>query len=85
MTDSLTLFNHAGSGTDAKLTSIITSWDPSTRNYIFTPVATTPIGKWVVVVESKPPGFASPIELGKFYVTIQKTPLPTFSPPSLKT
>ncbi len=83
MTDQ-TLFNYAGIGTDTCLTSIM-SWDLLTLKYTFTPVATTPIGKWVVVVESKPPGFASPIELGKFYVTIQKTPLPTFSPPSLKT
>jgi hypothetical protein len=63
-----TLFNYAGSGTDACLTSIMT-WDHKNLEYKFTPAATTPLGTWTVVVEAKPPGLGT-LSWWNFTVTI---------------
>jgi hypothetical protein len=63
------VFNYAGVGTDACLTSIMT-WDHSNLEYTFTPAANTPLGTWIVVVEAKPPGLGT-LSWWNFTVKIQ--------------
>ena len=63
-----TLFNYAGVGTDACLTSIMT-WDHTNLQYTFTPSATTPLGTWTVIVDATPPGLGT-LSWWNFTVTI---------------